>query len=90
MMLPIALAALFIGTVAGFVLARRFLLRSLVGVILALIGLILFVSLSPAQSLPGDGYAIVIVAYLMAPPLAAGLFGGAVFAWLFRTRVKPT
>lgn len=90
MMMPIALAALFMGTLAGFVLARRFMLRSLVALILGLIGLILFVSLTPTEALPGDGYAIVVAAYLISPPLGAGLFGGAVFAWLFRSRAKPT
>lgn len=87
-MIPIALAALCIGIATGFTLARRFMLRSLVGLILGLIGLILFVSLMPTEALPGDGYAIVVVAYLIAPPLAAGLFGGGVFAWLFRARVN--
>ena len=86
-MTAIALSA--IGTVAGFVLARRFLLRSLVLLILGLIGLILFVSLTPTDALPGDGYAIVVAAYLISPPLGAGLFGGAVFAWLLRSRAKP-
>ncbi|WP_299724981.1 hypothetical protein [uncultured Tateyamaria sp.] len=89
-MMGIALSALLIGTVAGFVLARRFMLRSLVGLILGMIGLILFVSLTPTAALPGDGYAIVVAAYLIAPPLGAGLFGGGVFAWLFRTRAKAT
>lgn len=88
-MTAIALSALLIGTVAGFVLARRFLLRSLVLLILGLIGLILFVSLTPTDALPGDGYAIVVAAYLISPPLGAGLFGGAVFAWLLRSRAKP-
>lgn len=90
MMMSIALAALFMGTLAGFVLARRFMLRSLVGLILGMISLILFVSWTPTEALPGDGYAIVVVAYLIAPPLAAGLFGGGVFAWLFRARPKAT
>ena len=88
-MTAIALSALLIGTVAGFVLARRFLLRSLVLLILGLIGLILFVSLTPTEARPGDGYAIVVAAYLISPPLGAGLFGGAVFAWLLRSRAKP-
>ncbi|MFL4470752.1 hypothetical protein ACERZ8_12985 [Tateyamaria armeniaca] len=90
MIMPIALAALFMGTLVGFVLARRFMLRSLVGLILVMIGLVFFVSWTPTEALPGDGYAIVIAAYLIAPPLAAGLFGGGVFAWLFRTRASAT
>ncbi len=89
-MMAIALAALFIGAAIGFVLGRRFLMRSLVGLILGLIGLIIFVAWVPAQSLPGDGYAIVIAAYLIALPMTSGLFGGAVIAWLFRTRTKAT
>jgi len=89
-MMPIALGALFIGSAAGFVLARRFMLRTLVGLILGLIGLILFVSLAPVDALPGDGYATVVAAYVIAPPIASGLFGGAVIAWLFRKRTKAT
>ena len=86
--MPIALATLLIGIAAGFTLARRFMLRTLVILLLGLIGLITFVSWTPAEALPGDGYAVVVAAYLVAPPLAAGLFGGAVFAWLFRNRTK--
>jgi len=89
-MMPIALSALFIGSAAGFVLARRFMLRTLVGLILGLIGLILFVALAPVEALPGDGFAIVVAAYVIAPPIASGLFGGAVIAWLFRARAKAT
>ena len=89
-MMPIAFSALFIGSAAGFVLARRFMLRTLVGLILGLIALILFVSLAPVDALPGDGYAIVVAAYVIAPPIASGLFGGAVIAWLFRKRTKAT
>jgi len=88
MMMPIALSTLLVGTVVGFVLARRFMLRSLVLLILGTVGLILFVSWAPTESLPGEGFAVAIAAYLIAPPLGAGLFGGAVFAWLFRTRTK--
>ena len=87
-MMPIALATLLVGIVAGFTLARRFMLRTLIALVLGLIALIMFVSWTPAAALPGDGYAIVVAAYLIAPPLAAGLFGGAVFAWLFRNRTK--
>ncbi len=87
-MIPIALATLLVGIVTGFALARRFMLRVLVALVLGLIGLILLVSWAPAEALPGDGYAMVVAAYLIAPPLAAGLFGGAVFAWLFRNRTK--
>ena len=89
-MIPIALAALCIGVAVGFVLARRLMLRLLAGVFCALIGLIAFVAWTPSESLPGDGIAIVVAAFLMAPPMAAGLFGGAVFAWLLRSRATPT
>ena len=88
-MMPIALATLLIGIAAGFTLARQFMLRTLLGLLLGLIALIVFVSWSPSEALPGDGYAIVVAAYLIAPPMAAGLFGGAVFAWLLRNRTKP-
>lgn len=89
-MMPIALSALFIGTAAGLVLARRLMLRTLAGLILGLIALILFVAMAPVEALPGDGFAIVVAAYVIAPPMASGLFGGAVIAWLFRKRVKAT
>lgn len=85
-MIPIALASLCIGIAVGFTLARRFMLRTLVGLICALVGLICFVVLVPADTLPGDGYAILIAAFLIAPPMASGLFGGGVFAWLLRPR----
>ena len=85
-MMPIALAALFVGIAAGFALARRFLLRTLLALILTLVALIFFVAWTPAQALPGDGFAITMAAYLIAPPLASGLFGGGVFAWLLRAR----
>ncbi|MEO9574003.1 MAG: hypothetical protein ABJ263_14895 [Tateyamaria sp.] len=87
-MMPVALATLLVGIVSGFTLARRFRLRTLVALVLGPIALIVFVSWTPADMLPGDGYAMVVAAYLIAPPLAAGLFGGAVFAWLFRNRTK--
>lgn len=89
-MMAIALAALCVGIATGFTLARRFLLRTLVGLILGLVALCILVARTPADALPGDGAAVLVVAYLIAPPLASGLFGGAVFAWLFRSRAKPT
>lgn len=85
-MILIALAALFIGICSGFVLARRVLLRTLVGLILGLIALIIIVARTPTDSLPGEGFAILIAAFLIAPPMASGLFGGAVIAWLVRDR----
>lgn len=87
-MMPIALAALLIGVVAGFVLARRVMLRMLAGLILTLLGFVFYVSMTPPAALPGDEYGTLLVAYLIAPPLSAGLFGGGVIAWLFRKRVN--
>ena len=87
-MMAIALSTLLVGTVAGFVMARRFLLRTLVGLILGCLALIIFVTWGPQDALPGDGYAMIVAAYLIAPPLAAGLFGGGGFAWLFRERAQ--
>lgn len=89
-MTGIAVAALCVGAAAGFLLARRFFLRTLVALMLGLVALVLFVANSPAQNLPGEGHVIVIAAYLGAVPMAAGLLGGAVLAWLFRNRTKVT
>ncbi|MEP1587686.1 MAG: hypothetical protein ABJR46_17485 [Tateyamaria sp.] len=86
----IAVTSLFIGICVGFVLARRFALRTLVGLILGLVALIALAALAPTDSLPGDGRAVLIVAFLIAPPMASGMFGGAVIAWLFRDRTTRT
>ncbi len=86
----IAVTSLFIGTCLGFVLARRFMLRTLVGLILGLIALILFAVLGASDTLPGEGYALAVAAFLIAPPMASGLFGGAVIAWLFRSRPQKS
>ena len=89
-MLPVALAALIIGCAAGVVMARRFVLRLLVAAVCALVALFIYVLGAAPDALPGDGHTITIVALLMAPPMAAGLMGGAILAWLFRHRAKPT
>ncbi|MEL6465435.1 MAG: hypothetical protein AAFQ58_10750 [Pseudomonadota bacterium] len=81
MMYAIALTALGLGIVAGWSLAARFMVRSLVGLVLVLIGAVLFVGLAP-DKLPGDGFAAVVATYLVALPMASGLLGGGVFRWL--------
>lgn len=86
MMLTIALAAFFIGSAAGFALARREMLRSLVGLILGLTGVVVFAMSTAPAALPGDGVAAISVAYLMAAPMASGTFCGAIVAWLMRAR----
>ncbi|MEM8655761.1 MAG: hypothetical protein AAGF36_13545 [Pseudomonadota bacterium] len=81
MMYAIALSALGLGIVAGWLLAARFMVRSLVGLVLLLIGIVIFVGTAP-DMLPGDGFATVVAAYLVALPVASGLLGGGVFRWL--------
>ena len=85
MMYAISFAALGLGIVTGWAMARRFMLRRLVAVFLLLVAVVLVVSTTP-QALPGDGFAVVVSAYLVALPMASGLIGGGVLAWLFRQR----
>jgi len=89
-MTAIAIASVLIGSAVGFVMARRFMVRLLAALICALIAGFLFVLNAPHDVLPGDGNAIVVVALLMAPPMAAGLMGGAILAWLLRRHAKAT
>ena len=89
MMYTIALTALGLGIVAGWALASQFMLRTLALTILLLVSLTLWIALAP-QTLPGDSFALVVAGFLVAPPLASGLFGGAVFCGLIRRHRKPT
>ncbi|GGX56494.1 hypothetical protein GCM10007385_26530 [Tateyamaria omphalii] len=89
MMYAIALTALGLGIVAGWSLAARFMLRSLVAVIIVLVSAVLWVSMAP-NTLPGDGFAAVVATFLVAMPMAAGLLGGAVFCGLIRRHSKAT
>jgi len=90
MMYPIALTALGIGCVTGWALASRFMLRTLAFVLVCLVSLVVAINAVPATALPGQGFAAIIAAYLVAPPMAAGLVGGAIFRWLLRSRAKPS
>ena len=85
MMYVIALTALGLGIVAGWSMASRFMLRSLVGLFLLLVAAVIWVGLAP-DMLPGDGFAAIVATYLVALPMASGLLGGAVLRWLFRQR----
>lgn len=89
MMYTIALTALGLGVAAGWALAGQFMLRTLVGVILALVSLTLWIGFAP-ETLPGDGFALVVAGFLVAPPMASGMIGGAVFYGLIRRHRKPT
>ena len=85
MMYTISLAALGLGVVTGWTMARRFMLRRLVAVFLLLVSVVLWVGMAP-EALPGDGFAVIVSAYLVALPMASGLIGGGILAWLFRQR----
>ena len=89
-MMAVAIAALAIGSAVGFVMARRFMLRLLAALFCALIALFLMVLNADVTVLPGNGYALTLATLLMAPPMAAGLAGGAIMAWLARPRPKAT
>ena len=86
----ISIATFVIGLVAGFTLARRLMLRTLALLICATTALIVFAISTPTKALPGEGTAILLAAFLIAPPLASGLFGGGVLAWLLRSRGDPS
>ena len=74
-MILLALCAFGIGAVGGFMLGRRLMLRALAGLILGLTLVIVAAALAP---LP-DGVAIGFLGiYLIAGPLASGLFTGAI------------
>ncbi|WP_415402494.1 hypothetical protein [Tateyamaria sp. SN3-11] len=88
--MPVAIAALLMGCAAGYAMARAHMVRLLAAAVCGLAALFLLVLRVPLDGLPGDGYALTIVALLMAPPMAAGLIGGAVFAWLMRRHAKAT
>ncbi|WP_157598683.1 hypothetical protein [Tateyamaria omphalii] len=83
MMYAISLAALGLGIATGWSMASRFMLRRLVAVFLLLVAAVLWVGMSP-DSLPGDGFALVVATYLVGLPMASGMIGGAVLSWLFR------
>ncbi|WP_299164868.1 hypothetical protein [uncultured Tateyamaria sp.] len=87
-MTAIAIACVIIGCAVGYVMARRYMVRLLVALILALIAAFLFVLNAPHDALPGDGYAAVVVSLLMAPPMVSGLIGGAIVAWLANRHAK--
>ncbi|WP_299370371.1 hypothetical protein [uncultured Tateyamaria sp.] len=89
-MTAIAIATLFLGSVAGYVMAQRFMVRALAFALCACVGVFLLVLNVPADALPGDGFVTSIVALLMAPPLAGGLLGGAILGWLMQRHAKAT
>lgn len=82
MIYTVTLSALAIGIAGGWMLAGKFMLRTLAVVIIALGGTIVLVFNIPSE----DWTEMYLVAVLCAPPMFAGLIGGAVFRWLFRRR----
>ncbi|WP_152612999.1 hypothetical protein [Tateyamaria sp. ANG-S1] len=82
-MYVISFAALGLGIATGWSMASRFMLRRMVGVFLLLVAAVVWVGMSP-DSLPGDGFAVVVATYLVGLPMAAGMVGGAIMSWLFR------
>lgn len=82
MIYGVTLSALAIGIAVGWMLASKFMLRTLAVVIIALATTIVLIFNVPQE----DWSAPYLAAILCTPPLVAGVIGGAVFRWLFRQR----
>lgn len=82
-------AAFGFGFLFAFVLLRRFWVRRVVGSFLVVVLIPVLFALEIWSVWLNDlPYAAVFLLIAVPPPLAAGMLGGAVFAWLFRTRSK--
>jgi len=76
-MILLALCAFGIGAVGGFMLGRRLMLRALAGLILGLMLVIFAAALAPLPDSAAIGFSGI---YLIAGPLASGLFTGAIIS----------
>ncbi|MEL7127657.1 MAG: hypothetical protein AAGK30_15570 [Pseudomonadota bacterium] len=91
MIASLAAACLGSGLAIGFVLARRFWLRSWVGLMLICVALTLavFVGALPPGLAPENVAAAVLI-LLVPPPFGAGLLVGGIIALFLRRHAKPT
>ncbi|MEL6618589.1 MAG: hypothetical protein AAFP16_06915 [Pseudomonadota bacterium] len=81
MTVPVAAAALLLGLVAGYMLAARGRVRSLAGLVCVLAVIFCYVVVTPGADLPGDGFAFVLIGFLIAPPMLTGVLCGALVGW---------
>ena len=81
MTVHVAAVSVLVGLVAGYMLAVRGRVRTLAAMICGLGAVIFYVVVTPGGDLPGDGFALVMIGFLIAPPMLTGVLCGALVGW---------